>query len=114
MHTKKNTNRFKVVTLIVCLCIMGISNLQAQTVWENPETPVMIYLQRMAQKGKINFQDIIQPVSRKQIETALQNLEQQSTDLTATEKSELYFYLQEYRTIIGTDSAVLKAIKKRC
>ena len=112
MHTKKNTNRFKALSLIVCLCIMGISNLQAQTIWENPETPVMSYLQRMAQKGKINFQDIIQPVSRKQIETALQNLEQQSADLTATEKSELYFYLQEYRTIIGTDSAVLKAIKK--
>ena len=77
MHTKKNTNRFKALSLIVCLCIMGISNLQAQTIWENPETPVMSYLQRMAQKGKINFQDIIQPVSRKQIETALQNLEQE-------------------------------------
>lgn len=110
MHTKKNTNRFKVVTLIVYLCIMGISNLQAQTVWENSETPVMNYLQRMAQKGKVEFQDIIQPITRKQIEQALVVLS--NTTLTATEQKELNFYLQEYKSIQETDTAILKAIQK--
>jgi len=110
MHTKKNTNRFKVVTLIVYLCIMGISNLQAQTVWENSETPVMSYLQRMAQKGKVEFQDIIQPITRKQIEQALVALS--NTTLTATEQKELNFYLQEYKSIQETNTAILKAIQK--
>lgn len=110
MHTKKNTNRFKAVTLLVCLCIMGISNLQAQTVWENSETPVMSYLQRMAQKGKVEFQDIIQPITRKQIEQALVALS--NTTLTATEQKELNFYLQEYKSIQETDTAILKAIQK--
>lgn len=110
MHTKKNTNRFKAVTLLVCLCIMGISNLQAQTVWENSETPVMSYLQRMAQKGKVEFQDIIQPITRKQIEQALVALS--NTTLTATEQKELNFYLHEYKSIQETDTAILKAIQK--
>jgi hypothetical protein len=89
---------------------MGISNLQAQTVWENSETPVMSYLQRMAQKGKVEFQDIIQPITRKQIEQALVALS--NTTLTATEQKELNFYLQEYKSIQETDTAILKAIQK--
>jgi len=89
---------------------MGISNLQAQTVWENSETPVMSYLQRMAQKGKVEFQDIIQPITRKQIEQALVALS--NTTLTATEQKELNFYLHEYKSIQETDTAILKAIQK--
>ena len=73
--------------LVLLLCIGSVMQLQAQTVWENPETPVMGYLQRMAQKGKIDLQDIIQPISRKQIETALLELEKIANDPKVTEGS---------------------------
>lgn len=104
--------RFKVRLILLMFCMIALVNVRAQTVWENPEAPIMGYLQRMAQKGKIDFQDIIQPVSRKQIETALVSLEKQVGQLSATEKNELSFYLQEYRSIVGTDTATLKVFQK--
>lgn len=110
MHTKKNTFRFKAVMLIVCLCVLGMSKIDAQTVWENPETPVIGYLQRMAQKGKIEFQDIIQPITRKQIEQVLNELNKAA--LTPIEQKELNFYLQEYKSIQVTDTVILKALQK--
>ena len=110
MHTNKNTRGCKAIMLIVILCIFNITNIQAQTIWENPETPVMGYLQRMAQKGKVELQDIIQPITRKQIEQALVALS--NTTLTATEQKELNFFLQEYKSIQETDTAILKALQK--
>jgi len=122
LSKKISTSRRKAVIAILLLCSIGMMRAQAQTVWENTETPVMGYLQRMAQKGKINLQDIIQPITRKQIENALIELEKDSlltnlanhkfVVLTAIEKKELAFYLQEYRTINGSDTANLKAVQK--
>ena len=112
MNTLLFWGGWKARLVVLIVCMFAVVNIQGQTVWENPETPVMSYLQRMAQKGKIDFQDIIQPVSRKQIETALVSLEKQMAELSATEKNELAFYLQEYRSIVGTDTAALKAIQK--
>lgn len=103
---------WKTRLIAIIVCLNAVTAIQAQTVWENPEAPVMGYLQRMAQKGKVDFKDILQPVTRKQIETALVYLEKQTGQLSATEKNELAFYLQEYRSIVGTDTAVLKAIQK--
>lgn len=109
---KKQYTSWKFLMLAIIACITAFTNLQAQTVWENTESPVMGYLQRMAQKGKVHFQDIIQPVTRKQIEIALLALENQSNQLSTIEQDELSFYLQEYRNIIGTDNANLKALQK--
>ncbi len=120
LNSKIYNGGWKWFMLVLLLCIGSVMQLQAQTVWENPETPVMGYLQRMAQKGKIDLQDIIQPISRKQIENALIALEKNNDGsrsnnavaLSATEKAELHFYLQEYRSIEGTDTARLKAVQK--
>lgn len=69
--------RIKLLLAIVLIPFV----LTAQTVWENSRSEVYPYLYRLAQKGLIDFQDIIQPVSRQQIATLLQELEQQSEQL---------------------------------
>ncbi|MFZ9718784.1 MAG: capsule assembly Wzi family protein, partial [Chitinophagaceae bacterium] len=63
------------------------------------------YLYRMAQKGLIEFRDIIRPVSRQHIYEQLDTLSKKSAQLSRLEKLELDFYLQEYRPINVTDTA---------
>ena len=86
--------------------------IKAQTVWENQNNEVYFYLNRLSQKGIIDFQNIIQPVSRQNISTLLNELEIKSNQLSEIEKKELHFYQQEFRNIIGEDSANFKLIKK--
>lgn len=100
--------RIKLILAIVLIPFV----LTAQTVWENSRSEVYPYLYRLSQKGLIDFQDIIQPVSRKQIAALLQELEAQSDKLSDIEKKELAFYQQEYRPVEGTDSAKLQLIRK--
>ena len=49
----------------------AVFSLKAQPIWENPNAKVYSYLSRMAQKGMVEFDDIIQPVSRDKITQAL-------------------------------------------
>jgi hypothetical protein len=99
---------------LLCIVLITITTIQlsAQTVWENQNSEVYPYLYRMAQKGMIDFQDIIRPISRKQIGELLLELENKSTQLSAVEKKELTFYLQEFRPIITNDSDKIHLVKK--
>ncbi len=89
--------RKNIVLLISCICLHFY--VSAQTVVENPTAKVYGYLSRLSQKGLIKLDDLIQPISRKKISTALEELLQQQDKLSATEKGELHFYLQEYALI---------------
>jgi len=40
------------------------STISAQTVWENSNSEIYPFLNRLSQKGLIDFQDLIRPVSR--------------------------------------------------
>jgi hypothetical protein len=93
---------------ILLLC----SSLSAQTVWENQNSEVYSYLYRLSQKGLIDFQDIIRPVSRIQIAAQLNLLEAKKDQLSKIEKSELNFYLQEFKSIEGTDTDKIHLVKK--
>lgn len=75
----------------------------AQNTWENYRSGVYPYLSRMAQKGLVDFADLIQPVSRDKIKQALSKLNSQYSLLSNIEKSELKFYLEEYPIL--TDSS---------
>ena len=86
--------------------------LTAQTIWENPNSEVYHYLNRLSQKGLIDFQNIIQPVSREQISDLLLTLRNQSDKLSVIEKKELTFYLQEFKPISANDSGSVHLIKK--
>lgn len=86
--------------------------LSAQTVWENENSEVSSYLNRLSQKGLIDFQNIIQPVSRQKISDLLIELDAKTSQLSEIEKKELKFYLQEYRKINGEKGAVFHVVKK--
>jgi hypothetical protein len=50
----------------------------------------------MAQKGFIEYNDLIKPINRVHVLNALNTLQQKDTSLSIIEKKELQFYLQEY------------------
>jgi hypothetical protein len=83
--------------LIILLVLLTFSlNSQAQAVFENPNHPVYQFLARQAQKGNINFDDLIQPLSRKEISSLLHYLRDSVTTLSVKEQKEVGFYLNEY------------------
>jgi len=73
------------VPILLILLTCGLKS-EAQVVYENPNHPVYQFLARQAQKGKINFDDLIQPISRKEISTLLHFLQDSVTTLSSTEK----------------------------
>jgi len=68
----------------------------AQNVWDNTNSEVHPFLYRMAQKGFIDYNDLIKPINRVQVLNVLNILNQKDSTLTNVEKKELKFYLQEY------------------
>lgn len=87
----------KIIYLILVCTLVFPYYSTAQIVFE-PISNVDIYnfLNRLAQKGVIEFYDNIKPVSRKYISEKLEELKQSEIDLTSLEKEELEFYLKEY------------------
>ncbi|NCD72280.1 capsule assembly Wzi family protein [Mucilaginibacter agri] len=87
---------FKNTLLSILLLAACTLKTKAQAVFENPNHPIYKYLARQAQKGNISYDDLIQPVSRKEISTLLYFLRDSVNTLSAKEKKELDFYLNEY------------------
>ncbi len=83
----------------------------AQNIWENPNSQIYGYLNRMAQKGLIQVNDLIKPINRVDIQFSLDELSLKKEQLSQIEKLELDFYLQEYKPLNGSDSTV-QIIKK--
>ena len=87
------------LTLIILLTIISYQ-LYSQTVYEPLYNDVYSFLDKMAQKGIIEFDDQIKPVTRKYIAQKLLEVQsKQSTAasvLTEIEKEELEFYLKDY------------------
>ncbi|MDO8993224.1 MAG: hypothetical protein Q7U83_09185, partial [Daejeonella sp.] len=94
INKRKQVFRFSIILL--CINQLTLSNVQAQIVWENPRLPINSFLSRQAQKGNINITDFILPMSRKEIAFNLSALKDSVHKLSAIEKQELSFYLQEY------------------
>ena len=92
------------LVIFVFLLTFTVKHIHAQTIWENKNTEAQAYLARMAQKGLIQLNDIIQPIERSKIANALNLLYLQKESLTATELKELQFYLQEYNQDLAIDS----------
>ena len=87
---------FLVIPFLLFNSAVLLQKLQAQVVWEDHKKEVYHYLSRMAQKGLINFDDNIRPISRKYIGDCLDLLLHKPTELSALEKKELTFYCREY------------------
>ncbi len=101
--------------LVGCFFLFGTQSLRAQ-VFTHQNT-VVAYLERMAQKGAIAFNDLIKPIDRTTVFNLLNQL-QQNKNLTKIEKAELEFYLSYYsfdnleKAYIPKSVTVFKQIKK--
>lgn len=85
---------------------------KAQVVYENPQHEVYDFLYRQAQKGNILFNDLIQPISRKEIAAHLAALQDTTVVLTATERAELAFYRKEYSEFDTNQPDTLTLLKR--
>ena len=89
MHPKK------IVKIVFCILLLqtmmpSITPLNGQV--QSHQSTVIDFLSRMAQKGKIEFNDFIKPVDRKIIFQKLEDLQAQK-DLSAIEQNELQFFI---------------------
>jgi hypothetical protein len=81
---------------------MFATTTEAQVVWESPQKEIYPYLERMAQKGLIQFNDLIRPLSRQYIASCLDSLGRRMDQLTPVEKKEWQFYAREYGNEMDT------------
>jgi hypothetical protein len=98
--------------LVIFICF-GFSSGFSQAFWEDTRSMVYPYLTRMADKGLIELDDILQPVTQSQILDALKKIKTQISILNSVEKSELSFFLREYEIPFeDNDSSRLKLLKR--
>lgn len=81
---------FIFISFIYCISV------HAQVVYEPLHRDVYQFMSRLAQKGIINFDDQVKPVSRTYIAEKLSLLKDKTQLLTALEKDELDFYLKDF------------------
>lgn len=86
--------KIKTLTLILFLSLYSLAF--SQTVFEPIHSGVYDFLDLMAQKGIIEFHDVIKPVSREYIAEKLQQLSIDNNNLTPLEIEELNFYLKDF------------------
>ena len=104
MPIKAKIHIIRMACLLSVLFLCSSSKTNGQVVWENYRNEVYDYLARMAQKGLLNFDDVIKPLSRTYIAKSLQELSLHPDQLSSTEKKELQFYLQEYYNELDTSA----------
>lgn len=87
-----------VIMKIICflLIVISFTAVKAQVVYEPLYKDVYIYLSRLSQKGLIEFDDQIKPVSKKYIAERLLEISSMEDKLTILEKEELAFYKKDY------------------
>lgn len=94
MSKERLLNALPVLLLVSSLFFQTTG--KSQVVWENHNNEIYHFLYRMAQKGIIDFDDNIRPVSRIYLQNCLDSLSSKNAVLSKTEQNELSFYLQEY------------------
>ena len=100
---------------IIFILIFGLSISRgfSQAFWEDTRSMIYPYLTRLADKGLIELDDIVQPITQTQILDALRKLKANSTALNPIEKSELVFFLKEYEMpFVQNDSSQFRLLHK--
>ena len=85
--------------LLICFLLSSIAPLYAQEVYENHKSEIYNYIGRMAQKGFVDFEDHIRPLTKTYLKNCLDTIALKSNKLTDIEKKELAFYLQEFNAL---------------
>lgn len=107
-------NRKRILLVLhVVISLLFTSTLKSQAVWENNTNEVYHFLYRMAQKGIIDFDDNIRPLSRIYLGSCLDSLSVKTSLLSKTELKELVFYQQEYTDkLLNTQTTPSRFLKK--
>jgi len=84
------------IFIVFLFFISQTQPLSAQVVWESPNKEIYSYLERMAQKGFLQFNDLIKPLSRQYLGACLDSLSHRMDQLSPIEKKEWAFYMREY------------------
>ena len=87
---------YKYKILLLLLVWLQITNLHAQQVYERDDLEINYFLSSMSQKGYLEWNDLIYPITKEKITKALLILDTKVYLLNQLEKKELQFYLQEY------------------
>jgi hypothetical protein len=109
-------NSVKLFFIIFVFALLLVSNQGKAQVFTHQKT-VVEFLERMAQKGAIEFNDLIKPVDRSAVYKLLNSL-QENKNLSTIEKEELAFFISYYsfdnleKAYIPKSLTVFKQIKK--
>lgn len=87
----------KPLLLSIFLMVFYAFNSNAQIVFEPTYHTVYAYLSRIAQRGVIQYDDVVLPLPRNYLVQKLEELTNLSQQLTPLERKELIFYLKEYK-----------------
>jgi hypothetical protein len=109
--TKQRTAANCLYLVLLLFLLASVATLKAQTVYEYHQKEIYNYLSRMAQKGLVQFEDNIRPLTRKYIGACLDSLNNYPEKLSATEKKELAFYSQEYGSDMDSTAAVKQQLQ---
>ena len=88
--------RIKFIFFLFFYNFAFINNIKTQIVYENINSGVYEFLDRMSHKGYINYLDVIKPINRTYIHKLLNEIKVLDTVLTEIEIKEVNFYLREY------------------
>ena len=87
---------YKYKNLLFLFLFFQITTLRAQQVYERNNLEINNFLTTMSQKGYLEWNDLIYPITKEKITQALLALDTKIYLLNSLEKEELRFYLQEY------------------
>ncbi len=106
-----------IIIFLICGLISRQGN--SQVVFEPSYRTVNAYLYRLAQKGVIDLNDVVMPLSRTYIMTQLDFLAKHRNQLTPLEREELEFYQKDYTLeknlshLPSSDSALVSILQKK-
>jgi hypothetical protein len=86
--------RIEKLLIIFFVTLVANQNLSSQIIWEDNRSMIYPFLDRMADKGVIELNDVVQPISHQQIISCLDSLRKKSTQLSSLEQKELDFYFE--------------------
>jgi hypothetical protein len=102
--------RIKILFLVV-LFSLSFATSQSQVIYEDARSMIYPYLTRLADKGLIELQDVVLPITHQQINTCLQTLQLKRNLLSKIELAELDFYKREYQLPVQPTDTVMQGLK---
>lgn len=102
--------RIKHLFFVVLFCL-SFATSQSQIIYEDTRSMIYPYLTRLADKGLIELQDVVLPITHQQINVCLQELQLKRNLLSKIELAELDFYKREYQLPVQPTDTVMQGLK---